>query len=234
MKLAVLLSVFVSVNLFANTVDLSPERGRAVAPITWVDNSGRTRELTEFAGFPVILLPIYTRCQTACRTNVEHLKRALSDSTSSPTQFRVLIFSFDDTDTPASLTAYRNRERIPLEWFVGTARSGQIEVLLESLGFQYGKAGTEFMHTNAVFFLDSKLRIAKWIYGTDYFAGDVDGALKIAAGQSDWLGRHAEWLYAILLFTGSLLCVVLVHHLRQLAYARGSDGTGMVQRMKRA
>jgi hypothetical protein len=51
-------------------------------------------------------------------------------------------------------------------------------------------------------FLHSNLRIEKWIYGTDYSGRDVDRALKIAAGQSDWLGEHSEWLYAILLFAG--------------------------------
>ena len=33
------------------------------------------------------------------------------------------------------------------------------------------------MHPNLLVFLDSKLRVAKWIYGTDYTAGDLDTAL---------------------------------------------------------
>jgi hypothetical protein len=69
-------------------------------------------------------------------------------------------------------------------------------------------------------FLDSNLRIAKWIYGTDYSGRDVDGALKIAAGESDWIGQHSEWLYALLLFCGSLLCVALVYYRLQLSMRR--------------
>ena len=61
-------------------------------------------------------------------------------------------------------------------------------------------------------FLDSKLRIAKWIYGTGYLGHDVDLALKVASGESDWVGQ----LYALLLFAGSLLCVALVYYLLQL------------------
>jgi len=73
---------------------------------------------------------------------------------------------------------------------------------------------------NLLVFLDSKLRIAKWIYGTGYSGHDVDLALNVASGESDWVGQHSEWLYALLLFAGSLLCVALVYYLLQLNVLR--------------
>jgi protein SCO1/2 len=200
--------------------DVSPQRGRSVAPITFTDDTGRVRRLSELAGFPVILLPIYTRCQTACVTNVDQLKRALADSSDDPRQFRVLLFSFDSAESPSTLTKYRTGANIPLAWSVGAASQGNIDALLESIGFQVGKAGTEFAHANLLIFLDSNLRIAKWIYGTGYSSHDVDVALKIASGERDWVGQHSEWLYALLLFSGSLLCVALVYYLLQLTLAR--------------
>jgi cytochrome oxidase Cu insertion factor (SCO1/SenC/PrrC family) len=212
----ILFAVFASCGLLAGVVkDVSPQRGRSVAQISWTDENGRVRRLSEFAGFPVILLPIYTRCQSACVANVDQLKNALGDSSADPRQFRVLLFSFDGTDTPAKLAAYRAHESIPLGWFVGTSSQPNIDALLESIGYQYGRAGTEFAHPNLLFFLDSKLRIAKWIYGTDYSGRDVDVALKVAAGESDWIGQHSEWVYALLVFAGSLLCVALVYHVLQ-------------------
>jgi protein SCO1/2 len=208
-------------NAVAGTVkDVSPQRGQSVAPMTWTDDAGRVRALSEFAGFPMILLPIYTRCPTACIANVDQLKAALSDSSADPRQFRVLLFSFDASDTPEKLSAYRNREKIPLSWFVGTGTQQNIDALLESIGFQYGRAGTEFTHPNVVFFLDSKLRIAKWIYGTDYSGGDIDHALKVAAGESDWIGQHSEWLYTLLVLASTVLCVALVYYLAQLTVLR--------------
>jgi cytochrome oxidase Cu insertion factor (SCO1/SenC/PrrC family) len=219
-----LLSVFYvafATNAFAGTVkDVSPQRGNSVAPINWTDNAGGVRGLSEFAGFPVILLPIYTRCPAACIANVDQLKTALSGSSADPRQFRVLLFSFDASDTPEKLTAYRTREKIPLGWFVGTGTQQNIDALLESIGFQYGRAGIEFTHRNIVLFLDSKLRIAKWIYGTDYSGGDVDHALKVAAGESDWIGQHSEWLYTLLLLASSVLFVALVYYLAQLTILR--------------
>jgi protein SCO1 len=211
------LIVLVSSDLLGGVVkNVEPQRGRAVKSIRWTDDAGQVRRLSQFAGYPVILLPIYTRCRTACIVNVDQLKKALADSSADPRQFRVLLFSFDSAETPSTLAAYRTRENIPLSWSVGTASQENIDALLESIGFQYGKAGTEFSHPNLLVFLDSNLRIAKWIYGTGYSGRDVDLALKIAAGENDWVGQHFEWLYALLLFAGSLLCVTLAYYVLQL------------------
>jgi len=219
--LRVIFVAFVSTNSFAGIVeDVSPQRGRQVAQINWTDDAGRIRRLSEFGGFPVVLLPIYTRCRTACIANVDQLKRALADSSADPRRFRVLLFSFDNAETPSTLARYRPRENIPLAWSVGTASQTDIDALLGSIGFQYGKAGTEFAHPNLLVFLDPNLRIAKWIYGTNYSGRDVDVALKVASGENDWLGQHSEWMYALLLFGGSLLCVALAYYVLQLRMLR--------------
>jgi protein SCO1/2 len=216
-----LVTAFSWSGLLAGVVkDVSPQRGRSVAQINWTDDAGQAHRLSEFAGFPVVLLPIYTRCRTACIVNVDQLKKALADSSADPRQFRVLLFSFDSAETPSTFARYHTRENIPLGWSVGTASQTDIDALLESIGFQYGKAGTEFSHPNLLIFLDSNLRIAKWIYGTDYSGRDVDLALQVASGASDWVGQHSEWLYALLLFAGSLLCVALAYYVLQLSVLR--------------
>jgi hypothetical protein len=155
--------------------------------------------------------------------NVDRLKEALANSATDPRQFRILLFSFDATDSAAVLEKYRQRENVPLSWSIGAAPQSNIEALLESIGVQVGKAGTEFTHPNILVFLDPKLRIAKWIYGTDYSGGDVDLALKVAAGQSDWIGQHAQLLYSLLLFNGSVLCVALSYYVMQLTSQRRSS-----------
>jgi len=95
--------------------------------------------------------------------------------------------------------------------------------LLESIGYQYGRAGNEFIHPNMLVFLDGKLRIAKWIYGTNYSARDIETALKVAAGESDWIGRHSEVLYALLVFAASICCVAFSYYLLQLINLRRAN-----------
>jgi len=205
--------------------NVAPERGRLAAPVSWIDENGRTHRLSEFGGYPTILLPVYTRCRTACLTNLGQLKAALAASSADPTQFRVLLFSFDHTDTPAVLASYRASQSVPLNWSVGTASADDIAALLESIGFQYGEAGKEFLHPNLLIFLDGKLRIAKWIYGNAYSGRDIDAALKVARGGNDWIGRHSDLLYALLLFALSVGCVVLVYYLLQLNLLRRASQT---------
>lgn len=222
-SIALLVLIAFTANSRGGVIDVAPERGRAAASINWIDETGRARTLSEFSGYPLILLPIYTRCRGACVQNVARLKAALADSTNDPTQFRVLLFSFDPTDSAEELAKYRQRENVPLGWSTGVASPADIFSLLESVGVQVGKAGTEFTHPNIVIFLDPTLRIAKWIYGTDYSDADVDLALKVANGRSDWIGRHSDVLYALLLFSASILCVALAYYARQLRRSRRDE-----------
>ncbi|MFZ1221159.1 MAG: SCO family protein [Chthoniobacterales bacterium] len=203
-----------------SVLEVEPKRGRTVAAIDWIDENDQPRNLSQFSGYPLIILPIYTRCRGACVQNVSQLKKALIDSSADPRQYRVLLFSFDASDRPAALVKYRDRESVPLAWSIGAASQSNIDALLDSIGFQVGKAGPEFTHPNMVLFLDPNLRVARWIYGTDYSARDIDTSLRVASGESDWLTRHSEWLYALLLFSGSLLCVTLCYYLVQLRTRR--------------
>lgn len=207
----------------AGIVEVEPQRGRAVAQIDWTDETNTTHNLSQSSGFPLVIVPIFTRCRTACVQNVAQLKKALGDSSADPRQFRVLLFSFDATDTPAVLAKYRERESIPLGWSTGSASQPNIDALLDSIGFRVGRVGSQFTHPNMVLFLDSNLRVAHWIYGTDYSTGNVDRALRIASGESNWLTRHTQWFYAVLLFAGSLLCVALCYYLAQLKTRRRSE-----------
>ena len=200
--------------------NVSPQAGKAVAPVSWIDETGGAHRMSDFTGYPVILLPVYTRCRTACVTNLAQLKSALTDAAADPTQYRVLLFSFDPTDTSDVLLHYRSREGIPLSWSVGTASKPEIAALLESIGFQYGEAGKEFTHPNILVFLDGNLHIAKWIYGDNYTGNEIDAALRVAAGESDWIGRHSDVLYALLLFCATLCCVALSYYLLQLVVLR--------------
>ncbi|HSV62581.1 MAG TPA: SCO family protein [Chthoniobacterales bacterium] len=220
LPIVIVLMLVIAPHPRASVVDVEPQRGRAVTQIDWTDETNTTHNLSQSSGFPLVIVPIFTRCRTACVQNVAQLKKALADSSADPRQFRVLLFSFDATDTPAVLAKYRERESIPLGWSTGSASQPNIDALLDSIGFPVGRAGTQFTHPNMVLFLDSNLRVAQWIYGTDYSTRDVDRALHIASGGSSWIAERSEWLYSLLVFTGSLLCIALCYSLLQLRARR--------------
>ncbi len=105
--LLLLLLLLLLLDARASVVDVEPQAARAVAQIDWTDETNQTHNLSQFAGYPLIVLPIFTRCRTACIQNVSQLKKALAASSADPRQFRVLLFSFDATDTPGVLARYR-------------------------------------------------------------------------------------------------------------------------------
>lgn len=215
LAIAALLFGAFDVTWAAKMEQVEPQRGRAIANVSWFDEAGRERQLADFAGYPVILLPIYSRCPATCPINIAALKRALSEAKADPKEYRVLLFSIDETETPNSLGNLRQRENVPISWSIARADAESIDKLTESIGFQFGRSANEFMHPNIVLVLDSKLTIAKWFYGNNYRPSDIDNALLIAAGRYDWLGRNAPVLYGLTLFAVSLLAITLMHFVLQ-------------------
>jgi len=199
--------------------NVSPQAGETVASVSWIDETGGAHRMSDFIGYPVILLPVYTRCRTACVMNLAQLKSALTDAAADPTQFRVLLFR---STLPIRLLSWPATGRAKI--FPSAGRSAQPpsqrSALLESIGFQYGEAGKEFTHPNMLVFLDGNLHIAKWIYGNNYTGNEIAAALRVAAGESDWIGRHSDVLYALLLFSATLCCVALSYYLLQLLVLR--------------
>lgn len=180
--------------------------------IQWKDDSGRVRSFKDLRGSPTILLPIYARCNTACLTTTSTLKKALLDVKADPTSYQVLLFSFDPSDGPESLSQFRAREKIPLTWRMGSASAAEAKALMEFINFQYAQSEGEFLHPNRLVILDSKQRVARSISGTRYRASEIEQALKSSGGiPNDWEKLPAYWLaFSILVLT---LSAVYLSHL---------------------
>ncbi|HEX8897955.1 MAG TPA: hypothetical protein VF751_04600, partial [Chthoniobacterales bacterium] len=93
LPIVTLLLLFIAAHLRAGVVAVEPQSGRAVAQIDWTDETNTTHNLSQSSGYPLVIVPIFTRCRTACVQNVGQLKKALADSSADPRQFRVLVFS---------------------------------------------------------------------------------------------------------------------------------------------
>jgi cytochrome oxidase Cu insertion factor (SCO1/SenC/PrrC family) len=185
--------------------------GRALHDIEIVDDGGRVRSTVDWRGTPTILAPIYTRCPLACPLIAEALKRAAADAKASPTSYRVVLFSFDPRDTPEKLRTFRDLHRLPLGWTLATAaRPGDARRLLDSIGYHYAEAGGQFIHPNAVMALTANLTTAKTMIGTTY---DIDEALAVARGGTDWIDRYGGWALALTLFVALLAVIYLVSRL---------------------
>lgn len=174
-----------------------------------VDDAGRTSSMAAWTSVPTVVVPMYTRCPLACPMIVSAMTRATGEAKALPATYRVVLFSFDPRDTPADLRAFRQRHRVPLSWTVATARPDDIRRLMESLGFTYTSARGEFLHPNRSIVLSPELVPAKTIAGTDLSGGELDAALSIARGGTDWIGRYGAAALAALLVLAALAAVYL-------------------------
>ncbi len=174
--------------------------GQSLAIVPLVDDSGRARSLDEWRGTPLILVPIFTRCPLACPLITRGLIRGLAESDAVPGTYRVILFSFDPRDTPATLKRFRERQRVPIGWTVATAAPADIRRLMESVSFRYSESNGMFAHPNMVVVATPELQTARYLFGTTYPGSAIDEALDVARGGSGLTERYGPVLLALLLF----------------------------------
>lgn len=193
---------------FAEKTD-DPSR-ESIPAIQFMDDAGRERSLTEFRGRPLLLVPLYTKCQVSCSNLVTAVKKGLFESKMGPNDYSVLLFSFDSSDTSQDLSAFRAKHGVPLSWKIGTANAGRARALMEGIGFRYASASGEFSHANMIAVLTSDLRFAKAVYGSRFPAGQLEAAVAVAQGGYDWRALY-RYFFPISLFGFTLSTVYLVH-----------------------
>lgn len=188
--------------------------GREIPMIDIVDDNGTTRSLASFKGAPMILAPVYTSCPLACPTIANGLVAAAAKSDESPGTYRVVFLSFDPKDDVAALRRFREQQRLPLAWTVAKAKPADVRRLLDAVGYSYGEVNGQFTHPNLVIAFTPELKTAKYMMGTTY---DLDEALSVARGATDWVHRYGALGISLLLFACISSLVYLVFLIRRPA-----------------
>lgn len=173
-----------------------------------IDDGGRVRSTDEWRGTPTIVAPMYCRCPLACPLIAKGLKRGIAESSTSPADYRVVLFSMDPRDTPEDLRRFRERHQLPLSWTLVSTKNPR--PFLDALGYRYADANGLFAHPNAVIALDRNLKPVKYLFGTQYSGSQIDEALAIASGRRDWIGRFGGLMLAGLLLIALLSVIYLV------------------------
>lgn len=116
---------------------------------------------------PWIVSPIYTRCPHTCSAITSGLQSALRESGLDETEYRVVSFSFDPTETGESLLAFRRRLKLPAGWrTLRAADQGALTRLLDALDFRTMRtADGEYQHPNLVAILTPDRRLAGYVLG---------------------------------------------------------------------
>lgn len=153
--------------------------------LTFRDETGRKRRLSELVTGPTIVLPVYYSCTNVCNYMQEGLARVLPEINLVPgKEYRVLSVSFDERETPERAARSKRmyqavlREKFPEgNWTFLTGDAASIRRLTDAAGFQFQRQGTDFVHPVASFVVAGDGMIVRYLYGTRFLAKDVTLAL---------------------------------------------------------
>ncbi|HEX8198962.1 MAG TPA: SCO family protein, partial [Isosphaeraceae bacterium] len=152
------------------------------------DEQGRPVRLGDYFGRrPVILTLVYYRCPMLCGLELNGLARSLKPLTPAiGRDFEVVTVSIDPTETPelaaekkANYMKRYGRDGTEGGWHFLTGEAGSIARLAQAVGFRYtyNPQTKLYAHAAGLVILTPGGRIARYFYGIDFPAKDVQGAL---------------------------------------------------------
>lgn len=121
-----------------------------------------SEELKSLGTGPALLVPVFTKCRMSCPVLVQALKSAINAASQTKGgSLRVLILSFDSSDTAADLKAFRERERIPADWGIARARDqASVREFFDQYSYSIMDSDGGFAHPSQVLVLN---RDFKWV-----------------------------------------------------------------------
>jgi protein SCO1/2 len=122
----------------------------------WENQSGKSIQLADLQGNPVILTMIFTHCEYACPMMVNDLKQIESQFTDKHSKTKFVLISFDhERDTPERLRDYASVQGLGENWLLLHGNAEQIKEISLVLDISYEQLENgAFAHANKKFVLD--------------------------------------------------------------------------------
>jgi len=168
--------------------------------LTFRDEAGRPVRLAELISGPTVILPVYYRCTNVCSVLQTRMAAALQSLERTPvTDFRVISFSFDDTETPElasrSKATYLAAIRKPFPeagWRFLTGDQAAIRRLTDAMGFGFQRQQGDFAHPVVSVVVAGDGTIVRYLSGVTILPKDL--ALAIAEAKSGIAGASIRKL----------------------------------------
>ncbi len=215
---ALLASLIVSTAATAGTL-LPPDPARAVGNVVpfdgFADENGRplaslvTKAERQRDPRPWIVSPMYTHCPHTCSALTAGLRRAVDQSGLSPSEYRIVSFSFDPQETDERLRQFRARMHLPSSWLTLRADDPlSLQRTLRSLDFRtISTADGDFDHPNLVAVLAPDQRLASYLFGVDFSPSALARAVRRARNGISPVDSWRPYLFffAVVGFAGSAM-----------------------------
>ncbi len=162
------------------------------ANLTFNNEQGQPVQLKSLITRPTILSLVYYDCPGICPQLLSGISDVIEKSgLELGKDYQVITVSFNYDDTPeASVEKKKNFLRAHSKpradhWTYLTGDSANIYALTHTVGYNFTRAGNDFMHPSCIMVLSPEGKVTRYLYGTSYLPFDVKMALVEAQkGQS--------------------------------------------------
>jgi protein SCO1/2 len=166
--------------------------GRDAGDWTFTDRRGRSVQLADYRGKPLVVSFIYTGCFQVCPATTQFLKRATQAARDAlgRDSFRVVSIGFNQPfDTPEALAAFARQQGVELDnWEFLAPQAADVEPLLQRFGMSVTATPAGFDHLIQATIVDAGGRIHAQVYGDSFelpmFIGPLKEALAGDAARS--------------------------------------------------
>ncbi len=191
--------------------DISQTRGELVPNVTLIGEDSTTFHFAILQGRPIIVSAIFTSCPHTCSFITSSLRDALAEIGEPGVGYEVLTISFDPADGPAQLRDYRERLELPAGWRLAVATPENLTALLDAIDFHYlSMEGGGFAHANVITVLDPEMRVAGYVHGVTYNAGELRKELERAVRGTSLVHKARPLIFVIGVLGVIVMTVVLV------------------------
>jgi protein SCO1/2 len=175
------------------------------ANLTFNNESGQPVQLKSLITKPTILTLVYYDCPGICPQLLSGVSDVIEKiGLELGKDYQVITVSFNYDDTPeASVEKKKNYLRPHSKpraehWIYLTGDSANIYSLTHAVGYNFTRAGNDFMHPSCIMVLSPAGKVTRYLYGTTFLPFDVKMALVEAQkGQSrPTINRVLEYCFS--------------------------------------
>jgi protein SCO1/2 len=146
--------------------------GRALGNHRFVDSKGRTVQLDELRGRPLVVSLIYTSCSHICPMITQRVRAAVDEARRviGGERFNVITVGFDTrNDTPMRMAAFARAQGADApNWLFLSGEDKTVAALAADLGFTYAASAGGYQHVSQTTIVDSNGRVYRQVYGDDF------------------------------------------------------------------
>jgi protein SCO1/2 len=152
--------------------------------LTFNNEQGQPVQLKSLINKPTILALVYYDCPGICPELLSGVSDVIEKiGLELGKDYQVITVSFNDNDTPeASVEKKVNFLRSQSKpraahWMYLTGDSANIYGLTNTVGYNFTRAGNDFMHPSCIMVLSPQGKVTRYLYGTTYLPFDVKMAI---------------------------------------------------------